>query len=588
MVVQSEEGGGKKFEEKEPPPPPPPAGDNSRSEDFENILTSLGTGKWNALCYIAIAYWNTVLPYHTVAGAFLSPSVDHTCRLPPNAITPTLILPTDAHNATTDAHNTTSYATDASLPKDESCSYMSEDPATGKLQELPCTEWDFDNSTFTSTVTSEFGLVCEYKYLRAAHQSIYMGGMMAGACLNGFLADRFGRWTMIAISTTSYTVIALGSAWLPSMSLLLTARFLLGTMHPTSLMTGYILVTEITEKKRRSTMAMLSLSSWTVGTTLWGLWAYLERDWRFLQTYVSLFCPIFLPALLFLKESPRWLAVRGRHKEALSVLQVASRINGTTLPPTDHLLKVMEAVQRQSQSEKAARDKVPLARRMIDQITILFRTRRLTIITIVTCIGYFSVAMVYFGLLLAATAFGVNPFMYVVISGLVEIPSNLNIILVRIIGRKKSGMGCFGLCAASLLLQPLIPDSLGWLSMTLVMVGKLASTAAFGVMFLYSSELYPTEIRTQGMSAGMISSRVGAFIAPFFMSALEPRYPWAISVVFGLAAAVASVSFIPLWETANISLPDTVAQLEAMKVHEQPIKNSSKQNDVNGGEVTSF
>ena len=87
------------------------------------------------------------------------------------------------------------------------------------------------------------------------------------------------------------------------------------------------------------------------------------------------------------------------------------------------------------------------------------RSRRLLTITITTCIGYFSAAMVYFGLFLAATAYNVNPFMYVVISGLVELPSNLNIFLVEKIGRKKSGMICFGVCAVPLLIQPLIPDS---------------------------------------------------------------------------------------------------------------------------------
>ncbi|MPC54645.1 Solute carrier family 22 member 1 [Portunus trituberculatus] len=371
---------------------------------------------------------------------------------------------------------------------------------------------------------------------------------------------------MIAISTVTYTVLALGSAWLPSMGTLLTARFFLGTMHPTSLMTGYILVTEITEIKKRSTMAMLSLSAWSVGASLWGLWAYLERNWRWLQTYVSLFCPIFLPALLFLKESPRWLAVRGQHQKALSVLRVAAKMNGTTLPPTDKMLRIMQEVQQQSKSEAEARSNMPLTQRIVDQVTILFRTRKLVTITIITCIGYFSVAMVYFGLLLAATTYDVDPFMYVAISGLVELPSTINIFVVEIIGRKKSGMACFGLCAVMLLLQPLVPTNLKWLSITLVMIGKLLSTAAFSVMFLYTSELFPTEIRTQGMSAGMISSRIGAFIAPFFMSALEPKYPWAVSVVFGLAAAVAAVSFVPLWETMNTCLPDTVAQLEEMQI----------------------
>lgn len=64
------------------------------------------------------------------------------------------------------------------------------------------------------------------------------------------------------------------------------------------------------------------------------------------------------------------------------------------------------------------------------------------------------------------------------------------------------------------------PAELKWLSITLVMAGKLAAISAFIVIFLYSAELYPTEIRTQGTSAGMISSRISAFIAPFIVNAL--------------------------------------------------------------------
>ena len=54
----------------------------------------------------------------------------------------------------------------------------------------------------------------------------------------------------------------------------------------------------------------------------------------------------------------------------------------------------------------------------------------------------------------------------------------------------------------------------------------------------------------------------------------EPRYPWAISVVFGLAATVAALSLLPLWETLNTCLPDTVAQLEAMQLDGDPNKPS--------------
>ncbi|KAG0728152.1 Solute carrier family 22 member 7 [Chionoecetes opilio] len=205
------------------------------ADDFDTVLAHVGVGKWNYIYYIAIAYWHVVLPYHTLAGAFLSPSVNHTCHHPSPDLPPTIVLlnNTAAHNA---LRNTT-YLSGI----DNSCSYQKEDLATGRLQEVPCTEWDFDNSTFTSTVTSEFSLVCDRRYLRAAHQSIYMGGILVGAFFNGFLADRYGRLRMIAISVILYCVMALGSAWLPSLGLILTSRFLLGTMHPTSLTTGFIL-----------------------------------------------------------------------------------------------------------------------------------------------------------------------------------------------------------------------------------------------------------------------------------------------------------------------------------------------------------
>ncbi|KAK3869351.1 hypothetical protein Pcinc_025335 [Petrolisthes cinctipes] len=194
-----------------------------QDDDFDTILTQLGTGKWNMVFIIAMGYWYSLLPYHTLAGAFMAPSVDHTCLPPPN---------TDLSNTYININNNNTSGND-------SCSYLVE-VSEGHLEEQPCTQWDFDD-TFTSTVTSEFQLVCGKRYMRATYQSMYMFGMLVGAGFNAFLADRYGRWTMVVISTLLYTFIALGSAWLSTLTAILAARFCLGMMHPTSLQTGYIL-----------------------------------------------------------------------------------------------------------------------------------------------------------------------------------------------------------------------------------------------------------------------------------------------------------------------------------------------------------
>lgn len=55
------------------------------------------------------------------------------------------------------------------------------------------------------------------------------------------LSSRFGRLPMVSSSSVLYSLLAVGSCWLPELSLLLVVRFLLGVLHPTSLQSGYIL-----------------------------------------------------------------------------------------------------------------------------------------------------------------------------------------------------------------------------------------------------------------------------------------------------------------------------------------------------------
>ena len=47
----------------------------------------------------------------------------------------------------------------------------------------------------------------------------------------------------------------------------------------------------------------------------------------------------------------------GRHEEALSVLRRAARMNGTKLPPTDHLLAIMKNITQQVRKRERDRFK---------------------------------------------------------------------------------------------------------------------------------------------------------------------------------------------------------------------------------------
>jgi OCT family organic cation transporter-like MFS transporter 4/5 len=47
------------------------------------------------------------------------------------------------------------------------------------------------------------------------------------------------------------------------------------------------------------------------------------------------------------------------------------------------------------------------------------------------------------------------------------------------------------------------------------MVGKLGCTAAFGVIYVFSIELFPTVVRNAGLGASSCCARIGGILAPY-------------------------------------------------------------------------
>ncbi|ROT74862.1 putative organic cation transporter protein-like [Penaeus vannamei] len=313
------------------------------------------------------------------------PRVDYTCRRPEGAhdaaaarsASPLFIPAGD--NTSEEAKRTKPPLTEVPPPPPSPqtrVQLLRAELVLGQVEEEPCVEWDFDNSTFSSTVGTEvifdsdrlvsgvgacdlavtkFQLACGWEYLRSTYQSIYMFGVTIGAPFNGVLADRYGRkmtWPWVSSPTPPWPSAPAGS---PTSRLSCSRALLMGAVHPTIQKTGYILGMEVADPKWRTHIGIVLFLPWALGLMAWGGFAYLVREWRMLQLTVSLLCLAFLPTLWFMDESPRWLAVRGQHRRALRVLQRAARWNGVALPPEDELLLLLKdgAMVRPHQDARA-------------------------------------------------------------------------------------------------------------------------------------------------------------------------------------------------------------------------------------------
>lgn len=65
-----------------------------------------------------------------------------------------------------------------------------DDPNQNTTNTCPCENVIFDESTFISTVTSTWNLVCERRYLASLAQSMLQVGILAGSLIYGFISDR--------------------------------------------------------------------------------------------------------------------------------------------------------------------------------------------------------------------------------------------------------------------------------------------------------------------------------------------------------------------------------------------------------------
>ncbi|XP_071544081.1 organic cation transporter protein-like [Panulirus ornatus] len=512
---------------------------------LDQVLTHLGTGAWNILTFSLICYNAFLLVPHSLGAAFLAPRVDFVCR--------------DAEILEVTASATRNNLTSDSLVLQDQCSYVVNQTT------VKCTTWDFDNSTFASTVTSEYQLVCDREYLRALYQSIYMFGIFSGAFFSSYSCDKFGRKIVIVVGVLLCIVLTLSSCWLPTLSLILISRYFVGTINSLIHSASFVMAMELAEPRVRTVLGFIVGVMWALGIPAWTGLAYLLREWRLLQFVASLPGLLMLPLIMFIDESPRWLMVQGRHSEALKVLRRASRLNKVPLPPEDELLQMMANMVPPEEGASSTTSTVTSTiLKSLREITILVRTPRLRAITVILCLDFIILALVYYGLSLSGGSLSNDPFVYMVLTGLMEIPAyTLTIPIVMRFGRRLPSVVSFMTSGFMLIFMALTPAAYGWVVMTFAMVGKVTISAAFQIIIIYCNELYPTEVRSRGFGTSFMMSRIGSIVSPFIIDLLGRRHPWVPSVLFGVVSLVAGASTLNLPETKGTTMIDTIAQFEA-------------------------
>uniref|UniRef100_A0A8D0L1H7 Major facilitator superfamily (MFS) profile domain-containing protein n=1 Tax=Sphenodon punctatus TaxID=8508 RepID=A0A8D0L1H7_SPHPU len=421
--------------------------------------------------------------------------------------------------------------------------------ATG-LDTEPCTDgWTYDRSVFATTIVTEWDLVCDAETLRDLAQSIYMVGVLVGAGVFGSLSYRFGRRLPLICSYLQIAIAGTCTAFAPNFSSYCAFRFLAGMTFSGIMLNSLSLILEWMPTKGRTVAGALLGYFFTFGQMVLVGVAYQIRHWRRLQLYISVpFFAVFLYSW-WLPESARWLMLHHKPRAAIKNLKKVSAING-----------------RKQEGERLTGEvSRTLAFKSTRTIFDLFRTPALRRITCCLMLVWFSSAFSYYGLAMDLQKFGLSIYLVQVIFGAIDIPTMMVSTAAMIsVGRRLTTAAFLILAGLMVVANVFVPEEMQVLRTAQAALGKGCLASSFTGAYLYSGELYTTEIRQTGLGFVSMTARLGAMVAPF-VYVVRNYFPVLPPIIFGAVPFMAGMAAFFLMETRNSSLPETIQELETRK-----------------------
>ncbi|XP_032735269.1 solute carrier family 22 member 12 isoform X5 [Lontra canadensis] len=437
-----------------------------------------------------------------------------------------------------------------------------------------CTDgWVYDHSTFTSTIVSEWDLVCDNQGLKPMGQSIYMAGVLLGSVSWGFLSDWFGRKPVLSWCCLQVALANTGIIFASNFLIYCGLRFLSAFGVAGIIMIPVTLMVEWTTTRRRTVAVTVLGCSYSLGQMALGALAFTLRDWRALQTAVSMpFFAIFLISW-WLPESARWLIITGKPEQALQELRKVARINGHKEATTSLTVEVLTASMEEEVASVKAR------RSVLDLFllpTLRWRSCSMFLVRSAWCRGMWRGP--FFQNLQGFLSAPMSPFASFVIQitgweaanlvlfGAVDLMGRATTtFLLSFLGHRMTLASFQAMAGLSILANIFVPQDLQTVRVVFAVLGKGCFGISLTSISVYKPELYPTTLRMTADGFLQSVGRLGAVMGPLVRMTRQ-AVPLLAPVSYGVIPIVSSLIllfFLP--ETRGLPLPDTIRDLENQK-----------------------
>uniref|UniRef100_A0A667ZXU1 Solute carrier family 22 member 6 n=1 Tax=Myripristis murdjan TaxID=586833 RepID=A0A667ZXU1_9TELE len=416
---------------------------------------------------------------------------------------------------------------------------------------VPCKNgWVYDTSAFKSTLATEWDLVCDKRRENKATATIFFVGVMFGAVCFGSLSDRFGRRIMLLLSYILGMVFAVASAFSTSYVMFTVLRFFTGFSITGIVIVSSVLSVEWVDIEHRKLVGVTDSLSWTFGNTVFPAIAYFVTDWRWL--IISVTSPLILAIITWrwMPESARWLIANGKLDQAQYYLQKCAKMN--------QIKDVTDTLKTETLSSIVMTEKRDRTYSYLD----LVRTPRMRCLALCTGTVWFCVATAFYGISFNISGFGLSIYLTQFTYAMIELPAKIAVYyLLDKIGRRFTEVGALLMVGLCLGINIVVPKGMSVVRTVVAVIGKGFSAASFATIVLYSSELYPTVVRQNGMGYNSFMARIGVAVAPLILL-LDEFWQDLPQVVLCSVAVLGGIVARTLPETRNKCLRETIEDVE--------------------------
>jgi OCT family organic cation transporter-like MFS transporter 4/5 len=407
-------------------------------------------------------------------------------------------------------------------------------------------------------------IVCHTKKIFSLVGTVYFVASLAGYLALSKFPDRYGRKTVFITLNVFSLIATVQMFFLFNYGQILVTSFVLG-LSSLNMAISSVIVNENIDGKYTAFIIGLAMAMFPVGGLINTFFMYFIGNWQyyFFMNIILLIIVNFL-CFKYVKESPKWLLANNRIKEYFETILYIAELNGN-LERTKNLIQEHQP-KIKKKSFSFDRGSVYVQgndyRHHIYDIYDLFKYQSIRTYTFANMYLWIVSGFSFYGILLNLEGLTGNIYIDSIVSYSAEFFAEIGSgIAADKYGRKFTVFWSFVLASIGCCFFPFFESYI--ISLPLLFISCIGIASAFNVMYIYSAELYPTNIKSLAVSVFFVFNRVAAGTVPFILTLINN----VVLFIFVLSVGgFLVVTLLP--ETLKREVSDEIEEIKTLMIKE--------------------